>query len=72
MWTKPYGMKEGFLIAGGLLSFYSTPFHLLPLLVILLTLTGRRCGKGNLYYSSSFQTARDGIVESIHVVRKET
>ena len=52
--------------------FHSSILHFFTLLVILLTLAGRRNGEGYLYHSRSFQTAGDGIIEGIHVMGKET
>lgn len=49
-----------------LMLFRSSIFHLLPLLVILLTLASGRSSEGNLDNSGTFQTAGDGIIEGIH------
>ena len=52
--------------------FHSSIFHFFPLLVILLAFACWRLSEGNLYDSSMLKAAGDGVVKSIHVLRKES
>ena len=64
--------RPKFLLWGHTISIHSSPFELITLFIILFTFANGRLCQGNANHRRSFKAAGNGIIESIHVVRKET